>query len=128
MRKPSRCSLVLIAAAVFALIGRASAEQAPNEAHMLLDQCQAMLAGDAEVMARMTCENTIWSTLRAIERVQQENPQIKPPYCLPGGREPSIGEGARLYVEYVNTHPETAHMAAEHALILALRASYPCPG
>jgi hypothetical protein len=119
---------VLTAAAAFALIGRASAEQAPNEAHMLLEQCQAMLSGDAEIMARMTCENTIWSTLRAIERVRQDNPDMKPPYCLPGGREPSIGEAARLYVEYVNTHPETAHMAAEHALILALKASYPCPG
>ena len=51
---------------------------------------------------------------------------MKLTYCAPGAI--STTQGATLYVEYVNTHPETARMLAEQTLILALKAAYPCPG
>jgi hypothetical protein len=38
----------------------------------------------------------------------------------------SATQGATLYVEYVNTHPETARTPVEQPLILALKAAYPC--
>ena len=46
-------------------------------------------------------------------------------YCAPG--EVSVARAAALYVAYVNAHPEALNMPAEHALILALEAAYPCP-
>ncbi len=106
--------------------GHASADQNVNEAGTLLRQCEAMLSGVAEVTARMSCENTIWSTMRAIEQIKLENPGMKIAYCAPG--EISVTQGAKLYAAYVNAHPETVHTSAEHALILALEAAYPCPG
>ena len=120
-----RIGFVLIAGAA-ALVGpgHASGDQNPNEAGTLLRQCEAMLSGVAEITARMSCENTIWSTMRAIEQIKLENPGMKIAYCAPG--EISVTRGATLYVEYVNAHPETVHGSAEHALILALEAAYPC--
>ena len=106
--------------------GRASGDQNPIEAGTLLRQCEAMLSGVAEVTARLSCENTIRSTMRAIEQIKLENPGMKIAYCAPG--EISVTRGATLYVEYVNAHPETVHTSPEHALILALEAAYPCPG
>jgi Rap1a immunity proteins len=99
--------------------------QNSNEGGVLLKQCEAMLSGTAEIEARMKCENTIRSTLRTIDWIKQENPKMKPTYCAPG--EVSIAQGATLYVAYVRTHPSTVHMPAEHALIQALEAAYPCP-
>jgi Rap1a immunity proteins len=101
------------------------AAQSPNKAGMLLRQCEAMLSRTAEAPALMTCENTIWSTLRAIEQIKLENPSLKLRYCAPG--EVSVARGAALYAAYVNAHPEALNMPAEHALILALEAAYPCP-
>jgi hypothetical protein len=114
-----RIGFVLIAGAA-ALVGpgHASGDQNPNEAGTLLQQCEAMLSGVAEITARMSCENTIWSTMRAIEQIKLENPGVKI----------AVTRGAALYVEYVRAHPETVHESAEHALILALEAAYPCPG
>lgn len=117
----------LILAAVVALLSGAypaSAEENSNDGGALLRQCEAMLSGTAEAEARMTCENTIWSTLRAIEGIEKETPGMKSVYCAPA--EVSIAEGARLYVRYVNANPATLHMPAEHILILALKAAYPC--
>ena len=126
--KPShRIGLLLMAGAV-ALLGtrHASGGENSKEAGTLLRQCEAMLSGEAEITARMNCENTIWSTMRAIEQIKLENPGMKIAYCAPG--EVSVTRGATLYVEYVNLHPESVHTSAEHALILALEAAYPCPG
>jgi hypothetical protein len=115
----------LIAVAVaLADAGPVLSGQNPNEGGMLLQQCEAMLSGRAEIEGRMRCQNTIGSTLRAIDWIKQENPKIKLAYCAPG--EVSVAEGAKLYVAYVNTHPSTIHMPAEHVLIQALEAAYPC--
>jgi hypothetical protein len=127
MKLSPRIGFVAIAWAIALLApGRVSAGQNPNEASMLLQQCEAMLSGNAEITARMSCENTIWSTLRVVERIKLDNPGMKIAYCAPG--EISVTNAATLYVGYVNTHPETVHMPAEHALILALEAAYPCSG
>ena len=123
---PRHGPLLFTAAAALLSTRLAVAEQNSNEGGMLLRQCEAMLSGTAEITARMTCENTVWSTLRAVERIKQENPKIQLGYCAPG--EISIAQGAKLYVVCVNTHPEAVHMPAEHVLILALEAVYPCPG
>ena len=117
---------LLVGTAVLLSAGLATAQQNSNEGGMLLRQCEAMLSGTAEIAARMTCENTVWSTLRAVEQIKQENSSMKLGYCAPG--EISVAQAAKLYVGYVNTHPETLHMPAEHALILALESFYPCPG
>jgi Rap1a immunity proteins len=49
---------------------------------------------------------------------------MKRAYCAPG--EISATQEVKLYVEYVNTHPETARTPVEQTLILALKAAYPC--
>ena len=118
--------LLLIGVGALLNAGPAAAQQNSNEGGMLLRQCEAMLSGTAEIAARMTCENTIWSTLRAVERIKQENSSMKLGYCAP--EQISVTQAAKLYVGYVNAHPETLHMPAEHALILALESTYPCPG
>jgi Rap1a immunity proteins len=64
--------------------------------------------------------------LRVIEQFKQGDPDMKLAYCAPG--EISTTQGATLYVEHVNTHPETARVPAEQAPILALKAAYPCAG
>jgi hypothetical protein len=118
---------LLIVGAVAALgTEPASAELKTNEPNILLQQCDAMLSRTAEITGRMACEDTISSTLRAIEQFKQDDPGMKLTYCAPGAI--SATQGATLYVEYVNTHPETARMLAEQTLILALKAAYPCPG
>jgi Rap1a immunity proteins len=104
----------------------ASAALKTNEPNILLQQCDAMLSCETEITGRMACEDTISSTLQAIEQFKQDDPGMKLAYCAPG--EISATQGATLYVEHVKTHPETALMSAEQALILALKAAYPCPG
>jgi hypothetical protein len=116
-------SLVALAVALMSAEPALSAQN-PDEGGVLLQQCEAMLSGTAEIEARIKCENTIRSTLRTIDWIKQENPKMRPTYCAPG--EVSIAEGAKLYVAYVNTHPSTIHVPAEHALIQALEAAYPC--
>jgi Rap1a immunity proteins len=125
IKRSSRKGLCLIALFVV-LVDAAPAlsGQNPNEGGMLLQQCEAMLSGTAEIEARLRCENTVGSTLRAVDWIKQENPKIKLAYCAPG--EVSVVAGARLYVAYVNTHPSTIHMPAEQVLIQALEAAYPC--
>ena len=125
MKRSSKSGLSLTAVVV-ALTGAAPvfSGQNPNEGGLLLQQCEAMLSGTAEIEGRMRCENTIRSTLRTIDWIKQENPNMRPTYCAPG--EVSIAEGAKLYVAYVNPHPSTIHMPAEHALIQAREAAYPC--
>ena len=125
-RRPSPGLLLLVCTAALLSAGRAAGQQNSNEGGMLLRQCEAMLSGTAEIAARMTCENTVWSTLRAVEQIKQENSSMKVGYCAPG--QISVAQAAKLYVEYVNTHPETLRIPAEHALILALESFYPCPG
>jgi len=129
MKRSLRNGFLLIATATGAALlgaGHASGDQNPYEAGTLLRQCEAMLSGVAELEARVSCENTIRSTMRATEEIKLENPGTKIAYCAPG--EIPVTRGATLYVEYVNTHPETVHASPEHALILALEAAYPCPG
>jgi hypothetical protein len=58
--------------------------------------------------------------------VQAERSGMKRAYYALG--EISATQGATLYVEYVNTHPETARTPVEQPLILALKAAYPCAG
>ena len=115
---------VLIAGALGA--GRAAAEQQPNTAETLLQQCEAYAAGDAEVMSRMTCENTIWSTLKAMDVSKAVDAKFKAPYCKPEGTDISVRQGADIFVKYVNLHPDVLHYAAEHAVIMAIRNAYPC--
>jgi hypothetical protein len=92
---------------------------------LLLQQCDAMLSHTAEITGRIACEDAIASALRAIEETERGDPSLKPAYCAPN--EVSATEGAVLYAEYVNTHPETVRLPAERALVLALQAAYPCP-
>jgi hypothetical protein len=126
MKLPFMPGLVLSAAvALLSGASPAGSEENPNEGGALLRQCEAMLSGTAEAEARMTCENTIWSTLRAIEGVEKETPGMKSVYCAPAAI--SIAEGARLYVRYLNATPSALHMPAEHVLILSLKSAYPCP-
>lgn len=103
-----------------------AAGQEPNTAETLLQQCEAYVSEDAENQARMTCENTIWSILQAMDYSPKVDPSFKAPYCKPEGTQISIREGADLYVKYVNAHPELLHEPAEHAVIQAIRAAYPC--
>jgi hypothetical protein len=103
-----------------------AAPQEPNTAESLLHQCEAFVSEDAEVMSQMTCENTIWTTLKAMDFSKTIDPAFRPPYCKPSGQEISVREGAELFVKYVNEHPEVLHEPAEHAVILAIRSVYPC--
>lgn len=125
---PRRRALALFptAAAVLAALP-ALAQQKPNTAESLLRQCEAYVAHDAEVLSQMTCENTIWSTLRAMEASKSIESGFKTPYCKPEGRDIPVAEAARLYVVYVNTHPELLREPAEKAVLLAVRSVYPCP-
>ena len=132
MTKPSTRLLSLLATAGAVLTagalgaGRAAAEQQPNTAETLLQQCEAYAAGDAEVMSRMTCENTIWSTLKAMDVSKTVDAKFKAPYCKPEGMEISVRQGADIFVKYVNEHPDVLRYPAEHAVILAIRSAYPC--
>jgi hypothetical protein len=122
---PHRIAAALIAGAAALAASRSGlAAQSPNAGRLLLQQCEAMLSGTAESTARMTCENTIWSTLRVIEQIRQDNPSLRLRYCAPDNI--SLGQGATLYVRYVRTHPDALDMPAEHALLRALEAAYPC--
>ena len=56
-----------LAAGTLLAAAPAAAQQKPNTAEALLQQCQAYVSGNAEVMAEMTCENTIWSVLKSME-------------------------------------------------------------
>ena len=130
-KNPTRL-LSLLAAAGIAVIagtlvaGRAAAEQQPNTAEALLHQCEAYVSGDAEALSRMTCENTIWSTLKAMDVSKTVDPKFKAPYCKPEGMEISVRQGADIFVKYVNEHPDVLRYPAEHAVILAIRSVYPC--
>jgi Rap1a immunity proteins len=126
IRRPFLVAALVAAAAVLVAGPAWAAPQEPNTAEWLLRQCEAYVAEDAENPSRMTCENTIWSTLRAMDFSKKVDPAFKPPYCKPEGTEISIREGADLYVKYVNRHPEVLHEPAEHAVILAIRSAYPC--
>ena len=117
------CLVSLVCAALLARPAQGLAAQQSNEARGLLPQCAAYIAGDAEVAAQMTCENTIWSILRTVEKIQLGQPDFKPPFC---GKKPSVSQAARLFVEYVNTHPNALQQPAEYAVIDALKESYPC--
>jgi Rap1a immunity proteins len=130
-KNPTRL-LSLTAAAGIAVIvgtlvaGRAAAEQQPNTAEALLHQCEAYVSGDAEALSRMTCENTIWSTLKAMDVSKTVDPKFKAPYCKPEGMDISMRQGADVFVKYVNEHPDVLRYPAEHAVILAIRSVYPC--
>ena len=106
--------------------GTAAAEQQPNTAETLLHQCQAYVSGDAEALSRMTCENTIWSTLKAMDVSKTVDPKFTAPYCKPEGMDISVRQGADIFVKYVNEHPDVLRYPAEHAVILAIRSVYPC--
>ena len=105
-----------------------AAAQKPNTAEALLQQCQAYVSGNAEVMAQTTCENTIWSILKAMEASKAIDPSFRAPYCKPEGLDLSVERAARIFVEYVNIHPDLLRYPAEHAVLLALRNAYPCAG
>ena len=124
--KPIRFLALLAAITLGFSAARAGAEQQPNTAETLLQQCEAYVAGDAEVMSRMTCENTIWSTLKAMDVSKAVDAKFKAPYCKPEGTDISVRQGADIFVKYVNLHPDVLHYAAEHAVILAIRNAYPC--
>src|SRR5215475_1628627 len=123
---PIAAAAILSAGAAIVAPGPARAAQEPNTAETLLQQCEAYVSEDAENQARMTCENTIWSILQAMDYSPKVDPSFKAPYCKPEGTQISIREGADLYVKYVNAHPELLHEPAEHAVIQAIRAAYPC--
>jgi hypothetical protein len=116
----------MAATAVILVAGSASAAQQANTVEMLLQQCEAYVSEDAENPSRMTCENTIWSTLQAMDVSRKVDPAFRPPYCKPEGTQISIREGADLFVKYVNEHPELLHDPAEKAVILSIRSAYPC--
>ena len=116
-----------LAAGTLLAAAPAAAQQKPNTAEALLQQCQAYISGNAEVMAEMTCENTIWSVLKSMEVSKAIAPSFKAPYCKPEGLELSVNWAAQIFVEYVNSHPDLLHYPAERAVLLALRNSYPCP-
>lgn len=105
--------------------GLTAAEPNTNKPDMLLQQYHAMLSRKAGIVARVGCQDTIASTLRAIEQLKPDDPGMELAYCAPG--EISATQGATLYVKYVNTHPQTGHVPAKRALILALKATNPCP-
>jgi hypothetical protein len=113
-------------AAILAAGPVAAAPQAPNTTRELLRQCEAYVAEDAEDTSRMTCENTIWSTLKAMDFSKRLDPAFRPPYCKPEGTEISVRQGADLFVTYVNENPELLQEPAEKAVILAIRHAYPC--
>ena len=103
------------------------AQQKPNTAEALLQQCRAYISGNAEVMAQMTCENTIWSVLKSMEVSKAIAPSFRAPYCKPEGLELSVNWAAQIFVEYVNSHPDLLHYPAERSVPLARRNSCPCP-
>jgi len=125
-RNSTRLPALIVAMAAILAAGSASAAQQPNTAETLLQQCEAYVSEDAENPSRMTCENTIWSTLQAVDFSKKVDPAFRPPYCKPEGTEISIREGADLFVKYVNEHPALLHDPAEHAVILSIRSAYPC--
>ena len=120
------CLWVLVAGTLLAA-APAAAQQKPNTAEALLQQCQAYVSGNAEVMAEMTCENTIWSVLKSMEVSKAIAPSFKAPYCKPEGLELSVNWAAQIFVEYVNSHPDLLHYPAERSVPLARRNSCPCP-
>ena len=79
-------------------------------------------------MAQMTCENTIWSILKAMGASKAIDPSFRAPYCKPEGLELSVDRAVRIFVEYVESHPDLLRYPAEHAVLLALRNAYPCAG
>lgn len=125
-RNRVRLPFLTAAAALALAAGPARAAQEPSNAENLLQQCEAYISEDAENASRMTCENTIWSTLKAMDYSRKVDPAFKPPYCKPEGTQIPVREGADLYVKYVNEHPEVMHEPAEEAVILAIRSAYPC--
>jgi hypothetical protein len=120
--------LRVLAAGTLLAAAPAAAQQKPNAAEALLQQCQAYVSGNAEVMAQMTCENTIWSILKAMEASKAIDPSFRAPYCKPEGLDLSVERAARIFVEYVNIHPDLLRYPAEHAVLLAFRNAYPCAG
>ena len=123
----SHCLWALAAGTLLAT-APAAAHQKPNTAEALLQQCRAYISGTGEVMAQMTCENTIWSVLKTMEASKAIDPSIRAPYCKPEGLELSVDWAARIFVEYVNSHPDLLRYPAEQAVLLALRNAYPCAG
>ena len=103
-RNRIRLPAAMAATAVILVAGSASAAQQANTVEMLLQQCEAYVSEDAENPSRMTCENTIWSTLQAMDVSRKVDPAFRPPYCKPEGTQISIREGADLFVKYVNEH------------------------
>ena len=125
MKLSLKCQLpALVTISALWTSGPVCADQSPNGAKALLRQCEAMLSGEAEVEARMTCENTIWSSLQTIEAIEKQDLGTKPIYCAP--QKISVVDGARLYVRFVNANPALLDLPAEHVLIQALKAAYPC--
>jgi hypothetical protein len=49
-----------------------------------------------------------------------------PLFCLPKAGVP-IDQAMKIFVEWVNEHPEDLHKAARITVVLALNAAYPCP-
>jgi hypothetical protein len=62
--------------------------------------------------------------LRAVEKIKLGQADFKPPYCASA---PSVEQTARLFVEYLNTHPDALRKPAEYAVIDALKEAHPCP-
>jgi hypothetical protein len=119
------CSLAMCLQ-ILTPIGTASAQQEPNTARVLLDQCTAYLSGHAEAPARITCENTILSTLRTIEALPSIGLEFKPPFCFRGGSAPSARQAAQIFEKYVRGHPDMLSQPAELVVISAMKDAYPC--
>ena len=84
-----------LAAGTLLAAAPAAAQQKPNTAEALLQQCQAYISGNAEVMAEMTCENTIWSVLKSMGVSKAIAPSFRAPYCKPEGLELSVNWAAQ---------------------------------
>jgi hypothetical protein len=119
------CSLAMCLQ-IFIPIGAALAQDEPNTARVLLDQCTAYLSGHAEAPARITCENTISSTLRAVEAIRSIDREFKPPFCIRGGNLPSANQAALIFEKYARSHPDVLGLSPELVVISAMKEAYPC--
>jgi hypothetical protein len=111
---------------IVAFVGTSFAQEEPNSARVLADQCTAYLSGSAEPPARITCENTILSTLRTIEALPSIDLEFKPLFCFRDGSAPSARQAAQIFEKYVRDHPDMLSQPAELVVISAMKDAYPC--
>src|SRR6516162_6243495 len=106
--------LWILAAGLLLAAAPAVAQQKPNTAERLLQQCQAYVSGNAEVMAQMTCENTIWSILKAMEASKSDRFELQGALLqAPGPR--ALGRAGSPDLRRIRQHPPRAATLSRRA-------------